>query len=134
MNKYKGKYLGNLRCQVEHLASGSIIETDAPTDNQGKGELFSPTDILCAALGTCMLTIIAIRAKNKGIQLEDVDFEVEKVMQAEPRKVSKIRLKIKMSSKLTSEERIYLETEGLNCPVALSLHPHIKQAVTFEYV
>ncbi|MEX2379483.1 MAG: OsmC family protein [Vicingaceae bacterium] len=133
MNKYNGSYIGNLRCKVEHLASACRIETDAPKDNQGKGELFSPTDLLAASLGTCMLTIIAIRAKTKKIDLGNVDFKIEKVMHSSPRKVASIRLKIKMSSILTVEQRSYLESEGLNCPVALSLHPDIKQEVNFEY-
>lgn len=134
MNKFNGSYLGNLRTQVEHLASASRLETDAPKDNQGKGELFSPTDLLASALGTCMVTIIAIRARDKGIDLNAIDFEAEKFMQSNPRKVAKIRLKLKMKASLTKEQRSYLESEGLNCPVALSLHPDLKQEVIFEYV
>lgn len=133
MNKFNGSYVGNLRCQVEQLASGSRLETDAPKDNQGKGELFSPTDLFTASLGTRMVTMITIRAKTKNIDLENVDFEVKKVMHPSPRKVATIRLKIKMSSKLTLEQRSYLESEGLNCPVALSLHPDLKQVVNFKY-
>src|SRR5690606_6956893 len=97
MNKYKGTYQDNLRCKLEHLESGSIINTDAPKDNHGKGEMFSPTDLLASALGSCMVTIIAIRANAKKINLGAVDFDIEKVMQSSPRKVSEIKLTIKMN-------------------------------------
>jgi uncharacterized OsmC-like protein len=133
MNKFNGSYLGNLRNQIEHLSSGSKIETDAPKDNQGKGELFSPTDLLASALGTCMVTIIAIRARDQNIDLESIDFEIEKIMHPKPRKVAKIQLQIKLKAALKKEQRSYLESEGLNCPVALSLHPDLKQEVTFVY-
>jgi len=134
MNKYKGTYLENLRCKVEHIESGSIINTDAPKDNHGKGEMFSPTDLLAAALGTCMVTIIAIRANTKKINLGAVDFEIEKVMESSPRKVGELKLTIKMNKTLSLKDREYLEKEGLNCPVALSLHPELKQQVSFEYI
>lgn len=134
MNNYKGTYLGNLRCRIKHIESGSIINTDAPKDNHGKGETYSPTDLLATALGSCMVTIIAIRANAKKINLGAVDFDIEKVMQSCPRKVSEIKLTIKMNKTLSSTEREYLEKEGLNCPVALSLHPELKQQVSFEYI
>lgn len=134
MNKYKGTYQDNLRCKLEHLESGSIINTDAPKDNHGKGEMFSPTDLLASALGSCMVTIIAIRANAKKINLGAVDFDIEKVMQSSPRKISEIKLTIKMNKTLTLKDREYLEKEGLNCPVALSLHPELKQQVSFEYI
>lgn len=134
MNMFNGSYQGNLRCRIEHTASGTTINTDAPKDNHGKGEMFSPTDLLATALGSCMVTIIAIRANTKKIDLGTVNFEIEKVMQSSPRKVSEIRLTIKMSKTLSLKERVYLEKEGLSCPVALSLHPELKQQVVFEYV
>lgn len=133
MNKFSGKYLGNLRSQIIHLDSKSVLKTDAPKDNRGKGEQFSPTDLLAAALGSCMVTIMAIRAMDKGIQLAKIDFEIEKVMQANPRRVGEIQLKLKLPASLTMSERAYLEEEGLKCPVALSLHPDLNQKVTFIY-
>ena len=91
-------YEGNLRCNATHLQSGSSIETDAPTDNRGKGERFSPTDLVCTALGTCMITTMAIKAIDMGIELKGTTVDVKKHMLADPRRIGKIDVEVTLSS------------------------------------
>lgn len=129
----KGKYLDNLRCELVHDKSKTTLLTDAPTDNNGKGESFSPTDLLAAGLGSCMLTIIAIRARTKNISIGQPDILIEKEMTNNPRRISKIRVEIDFYSPLTNEERMYLEEEARKCPVALSLSEQIEQDILFRY-
>ncbi|MAY83274.1 MAG: osmotically inducible protein OsmC [Flavobacteriales bacterium] len=132
MNQIQGKYIDNLRCEMVHPSS-TVIRTDAPKDNRGEGKFFSPTDLVAAALGSCMLTIIGIRARDKGINIGNPDFEIVKHMQSNPRKISKIEVKIKFFSELNEDERAYLENEGRKCPVALSISEEIEQDISFEY-
>ena len=126
-------YKGTLRCEATHLQSGSIIETDAPTDNRGKGERFSPTDLLCVSLGTCIVTTMGIKAGDMDIDLTNTEIEVTKHMLAEPRRVGKIDIKLNFEKSLTLEEKdkIILERTGNNCPVTKSLHPDME--VNIEY-
>ena len=126
-------YKGTLRCEATHLQSGSIIETDAPTDNRGKGERFSPTDLLCVSLGTCVVTTIGIKAGDMNIDLTSTAIEVTKHMLPEPRRVSKIEIKLFFEKSLNLEEKdkIILERTGNNCPVTKSLHPDME--VNIEY-
>ncbi len=126
-------YKGTLRCQATHLQSGSIIETDAPSDNRGKGERFSPTDLLCVSLATCIITTLGIKADDMGIDLTNTSMEVTKHMLAEPRRVGKIDIKLNFENSLALEEkdRTILERTGNNCPVAKSLHPDME--VNIEY-
>lgn len=126
-------YKGTLRCQATHLQSGSMIETDAPTDNRGKGERFSPTDLLCVSLATCIVTTMGIKASDMGIDLTNTIMEVTKHMLAEPRRVGKIDIKLNFEKSLALEEknRNILERTGNNCPVAKSLHPDME--VNIEY-
>lgn len=128
-----GHYQGSLRCSLKHEKSGTIIQTDAPIDNNGKGELFSPTDLVAAALVSCMLTIIGIRAQKKRIEIGDPSFSVNKVMDAAPRKIGRIEIQIFFNTPISEENRSYLENEALNCPVALSLNSELKQQVEFIY-
>tara|TARA_R110000868_G_scaffold186329_1_gene428745 strand:+ start:223 stop:627 length:405 start_codon:yes stop_codon:yes gene_type:complete len=130
--KIKGKYTGDLSCLMTHQ-TGEKIRTDAPLDNQGKGEAFSPTDLVAAALGSCMLTIIAIRAQTKKIEIGNPTFNVTKEMNTLPRRIKVIAIEISFFEELTADERNYLETEAKKCPVALSIHPEIKQSITFRY-
>lgn len=132
MTTINGQYKGDLRCFIKHESS-SIIETDAPKDNQGKGELFSPTDLLAASLASCMVTIIAIRAKNKTIEIGIPTFHVIKTMNSIPRKVKQLKIEIHLPSTLKSTDRNYLESEAKNCPVALSLSKDLEQVVSFIY-
>ncbi|MGD1844198.1 MAG: OsmC family protein [Salibacteraceae bacterium] len=127
-------YLQQLRTSSKHLRSGSQVETDAPIDNNGKGERFSPTDLVATALGTCMLTVMGIYARKYGLVLDGARTEVVKVMAANPRRIKEIQLEIHLpGSHWTGEQRKELEEVGRNCPVALSLHPDLEQTVVFHY-
>ena len=128
----KVKYKGELRTEAEHLRSGKTIITDAPIDNQGKGEAFSPTDIVATALASCMLTIMGIVAERDGIKLEGTIAEVEKIMAENPRRIGEIKIKIKFSQKLNPEERQKLERAAKTCPVSGSLNENLKE--TFEFI
>lgn len=128
-------YQGNLRTQATHLTSGNTIITDAPVDNNGKGEAFSPTDLVCAALGSCMMTIMGILAERNDIDLTGTEMEITKTMAANPRRIARIEVafQIKSTSVLIEEQREKLRRAALTCPVALSLHPDIEQTVTFYF-
>lgn len=129
-------YLGDLRTQATHLQSGTTIITDAPTDNNGRGEAFSPTDLVAAALGSCMMTIMGIVANRDGIDLKGSQMEITKGMSAEPpRKIAKVEVKLSMltETELSDAQKAKLERAAYTCPVALSLHPDIEQAITFEW-
>ena len=127
-------YEGNLRCNAQHLQSGTIIETDAPTDNRGKGARFSPTDLVCTALASCMATTMAIKANDMNIELNGLTVDVQKHMKNDPRRVSKIDVKVAFPPTLILDEkdRIILQRTGDNCPVIKSLHPDIE--LDIEYV
>ena len=126
-------YKGHLRCQCTHLQSGTIIETDAPTDNRGKGERFSPTDTLCVALATCIVTTMALKANDMNIDLTDTSIDVTKHMLSEPRRIGKIDviLIFPTTLQLDEKQRLILQKVGDSCPVAKSLHPDM--AVHIEY-
>lgn len=131
------KYLGALRTQATHLQSRTTIFTDAPTDNNGRGEAFSPTDLVAGALGSCMMTIMGIYAERKGINITGSTMDITKVMSAElPRKIAKIEVKLTMQtlSELSEDEKANFVSAAHTCPVALSLHPAIEQAIDFEWV
>jgi len=126
------KYKGELRTEAEHLRSGKTIITDAPIDNQGKGEAFSPTDLVATALASCMMTIMGIVAERDGIKLEGTVAEVEKIMAKNPRRIGEIKIKIKFSQKLNRDEREKLERAAKTCPVSGSLNENLKE--TFEFI
>ncbi|HTB07904.1 MAG TPA: OsmC family protein [Bacteroidia bacterium] len=127
-------YTGHLRTEAVHLASGSKIITDAPIDNHGKGEAFSPTDLMATSLANCMLTVMGIAANTHSINMDGAMAEVTKVMAANPRRVSEIHVKITMPViKYTNKEKSILEHAGRTCPVAQSLHPNIVQDIVFIY-
>ncbi len=132
-NLMKGTYQNNLRVNNLHELSGQTLLTDAPLDNQGLGNSFSPTDLLASALGSCMITIIAIRARSKNIEIGQPQYAAIKSMASGPRKIKKIELEIKFDVNLNQEERNFLEIEARKCPVALSLDHSIEQAVVFKY-
>lgn len=133
MSRFSGRYSGNLRSVTEHKASGEKIVTDAPIDNHGLGQSFSPTDLLATALGTCIMTVMGIKAQSMDISLDNSSFEIEKVMAADPRRVSKIRVILYLPERIAVQDRKVLEKIGLNCPVAKSLHPDLEQDIRFEY-
>jgi putative redox protein len=126
-------YKGDLRCECTHLQSGTVIETDAPTDNRGKGERFSPTDTLCVALATCIITTMALKANDMGINLAGTTVDVTKHMIPEPRRIGKIDIVVKFAQQLylDDKDKTILERVGNNCPVAKSLHPDLE--VNIEY-
>lgn len=128
-------YVGNLRTQDTHLKSGTVIETDAPVDNNGKGEKFSPTDLVANALGACMMTMMGIAARDKNLLLENTQISIEKIMAANPRRISEVKVIIDFPKDhpIGESDRAYLERIALNCPVAKSIHPDIKQSVTFNW-
>jgi putative redox protein len=129
-------YLGQLRTEATHNQSGTQIITDAPLDNHGRGEAFSPTDLVATALGSCMMTIMGIVAKHDGIDISSSSIELTKVMTAElPRKIAKIVVVMSMKSvtELDTSTKAKLERAAYTCPVALSLHPDIEQDVTFNW-
>jgi putative redox protein len=122
-------YEGDLRTVCTHLRSGSAFETDAPVDNNGKGERFSPTDLMATSLGTCMITVMGIKARSMGFDLSGIRIEVEKLMKANPRRVGGINLFFHIPESLTrlKEKTIQvLKQTGITCPVQLSLHPDIE--------
>jgi uncharacterized OsmC-like protein len=128
-------YQGHLRCACTHLQSGTIIETDAPTDNRGKGERFSPTDTLCVALATCLVTTMGIKASDMNIDLSGTAIEVTKHMLSEPRRIGKIDVILNFPATLHLEEkdRTLLEKVGNSCPVAKSLHPDLELNITYSW-
>jgi len=127
-------YSGKLRTRARHVASGLEIITDAPVDNMGQGEAFSPTDLLAASLGSCMLTVMGIACRKHGIEMDGTSLKVTKLMTSNPRRVSEIRIEMKFPDvDYTGEQKEILEKTALTCPVALSLHPDIKQDVSFIY-
>ena len=128
-------YEGNLRTVATHLQSGTVIETDAPVDNQGKGERFSPTDMVATALGTCMLTIMGIKARDMGVQLDGTKVDITKIMSANPRKIGEIKVVIKFPEDVQTDEkqRAILERAAMTCPVFESLHPDMKKDVEFKW-
>lgn len=127
-------YEGELRTTCRHLASGSGIETDAPTDNQGKGERFSPTDLLATSLATCMLTVMGIKARSMGVQMEGMSADVKKIMLSEPRRVGGIHINVRIPGQLEGlderSKKILIQT-GLTCPVIHSLHPEIDVQISW---
>ena len=124
-------YKGDLRCECTHLQSGTVTETDAPTDNRGKGERFSPTDTLCVALATCMITTMGIRAGDMKIDLSGTKIDVTKHMLSDPRRVGKIEVTLHLPYLPEEKDRLVLEKIGDGCPVMRSIHPDL--VVVAEY-
>jgi uncharacterized OsmC-like protein len=134
MPTIKSSYLGNLRTQATHVLSGNALLTDAPLDNNGKGEAFSPTDLVCAALGSCMVTIMGIVAERDGVSLEGLSWEVTKVMQSDPRKIQEIQVAFHWSgAAFTPAMSQKLKNAARTCPVALSLDAALTQTITFDF-
>jgi uncharacterized OsmC-like protein len=122
-------YNGELRTTCTHLRSGSSFETDAPTDNNGRGERFSPTDIMSTSLATCMITVMGIKARTMGLDLNDVKIDVLKIMKADPRRVGGIELTFHIPDQLKNVDektKTILKNTGITCPVQLSIHPDIE--------
>jgi putative redox protein len=129
----KVKYLGGLRTEATHLGSGNKIITDAPLDNQGKGQAFSPTDLLSSSLASCMLTVMGIAANTHQINMDGSEAEVTKIMAADPRRVSEIHIVITLPHTYNDKEKAILEHAARTCPVALSVNTAIIQKIEFAY-
>ena len=127
-------YLGELRTENEHIRSGQKLITDAPVDNQGKGEAFSPTDLVATALSDCIMTIMGIKARDKGLDLTGTSIETTKIMSSEPRRIGEVIIEITFPQNDFSEkDKAILEAVTKTCPVALSLHPDVIQTVRFHW-
>lgn len=135
MTTIKTTYLGDLRTKATHIQSGTEILTDAPVDNQGKGEAFSPTDLVAASLGSCMMTIMGIVANRENLDLRGMSMDITKIMTSTPpRAIAKIEIKFDFYSiKLDENQRIKLKNAALTCPVSLSLDGDIIQDIDFGW-
>ena len=133
MSSFEIKYQGNLRTTAKHLDSGSIIETDAPKDNHGLGETFSPTDMVCTALASCILTIMAIAVEKNGININGTKAMVTKTMGNNPRRISKINIELTFTKDYGAKTKIILERAAFNCPVHQSLSEEVEKNILFHY-
>ena len=134
MTKVKCSYLGDLKCEAIHLQSGSLIKTDAPLDHCGKGESFSPTDLLATSLGTCLLTIMAIKAKSKGFDLEGIYLNIEKLMtQNNERKIKKLIIDIFIPESSSIQTINFLKKASQDCPVTRNLSQEIDIKISWHY-
>ncbi len=129
----KVTYIGDLRTTSVHVQSGTEILSDAPKDNHGKGEAFSPTDLVANSLATCMISIMGIKSRDMKVDLTGSTVEVTKIMQAEPRKIAKIITVLNMNVQADDKTKAILERAAMTCPVMLSLHPDIEKEVTFNW-
>src|ERR1700709_1804916 len=133
MATIEATYLGGLRTEATHIQSGTKLITDAPTDNQGKGEAFSPTDLLAEALASCILTTMGITANTHGMNIDGTKCEATKIMAPNPRRVSEVVGDLKFSGEYSDKEKSILEHAALTCPVAISLHPDVKKTISFGW-
>ncbi len=134
MVKSTAVYAGGLHCELIHEPSSSNLETDAPKDNQGKGERFSPTDLVGAALASCVLTTMAIVAERNGVSLKGARAEVEKEMVSSPtRRIGSLRVQVTFPAGVPQDQRAKLEHAALHCPVHKSLHPDVAAPIAFVY-
>lgn len=133
MSTSKVTYLGNLRTENEHLQSKSTYITDAPTDNNGKGEAFSPTDTVATGLANCMITVMGIKARDMNVNMDGTTAIVTKTMAANPRRISKIEIVLNFPTGIDEKSRKILENTGRTCPVIQSLHPDIEKVIEFKW-
>lgn len=127
-------YLGELRTEAKHVRSGEKIITDAPVDNQGKGEAFSPTDLLATALGSCMLTVMGIAAREQKVSIDGTTCSITKIMGTEPRRVAEVQITFNFpANDYTDKVKIILERAAHTCPVSKSLHPDLKETLVFNW-
>ena len=133
MNKFEIKYQGNLRTIATHLESGSEISTDAPKDNHGLGETFSPTDMVCTALASCILTIMAIAVEKDNIDIKGTTAVVKKTMGTNPRRISKIDIDLTFPKEYDYKTRTILERAAFNCPVHHTLSETVEKNISFTY-
>lgn len=129
-------YKGDLRTEATHILSGSVIETDAPPDNNGKGERFSPTDMVATAMAACMCTLMGIAARTHAIDIDGIECEITKIMVPNPRRIGEVQVIMHFPKHVTytDKEKKILEIAALTCPVIESLHPDLKKTVTFDWL
>lgn len=128
------KYLGDLHCEAVHGPSSTVLETDAPKDNQGRGESFSPTDLVATALGTCILTTMAIFARTVGLNVDGATATVTKEMVTSPtRRIGRLGVTLQMPAGISAEDRVKLERVAHTCPVHRSMHPDVEMPITFVW-
>lgn len=133
MVQVETRYLGDLHCETEHGPSGNTLVTDAPVDNRGRGEAFSPTDLVATSLGTCIATILGIRAQDLGLDLEGLRVTVEKHMVEGPRRIDQLKTSVWMPTALDGDTRARLERAARGCPVHHSIHPDIDAPIAFHW-
>ncbi|MGY8751048.1 MAG: OsmC family protein [Fidelibacterota bacterium] len=134
MNKTSSvEYLGELRTRLIHFESGDTLFTDAPKDNEGKGEAFAPTDLVATALASCMISIMGIKARKNEIDIVGTKAEILKVMKSSPRRISRIEIEITFPKSYNDKNKKMLERAAITCPVGKSLHNDIEQKITFKY-
>ena len=134
MNTFEIKYLGDLRTSSTHLDSGSVINTDAPKDNHGLGEAFSPTDMVCSALASCILTIMAIAVEKHHIDIKETTAIVKKTMGNSPRRIAKIDINLTFPKQYNSKTKTILERAAYNCPVHHTLSESVEKNISFKYL
>ena len=133
MSTSKVTYLGNLRTECEHLKSGATFITDAPTDNNGNGEAFSPTDTVATGLASCMITMMGIKSREHDISLDGTTAIVTKTMAANPRRISRIDVEMELPANVSAKDQQILENTANTCPVLYSLHPDIEKVIVFHW-
>ncbi|MEI6822560.1 MAG: OsmC family protein [Bacteroidota bacterium] len=134
METVRTEYLGNLRTEALHVQSGNELLTDAPVDNNGKGEYFSPTDLIATAFGSCMLTVIGIVAQRSSFSIDGTKLKITKVMATEPRRIGEIIVEFNFPpNNYSAKEKEIIKHTALTCPVAKSLHPDLKQTLIFNF-
>jgi putative redox protein len=134
METAKTRYLGDLRTEMTHVRSGSVIITDAPVDNKGRGEYFSPTDLVASALGSCIFTIMGIAAREHGFSIDGSSCRITKIMTDKPRKIGEIRIEFDLTSNTyTEKQKTILDHCVKTCPVALSLNESVLQNVVLKF-
>jgi putative redox protein len=133
MVQVQTKYVGDLHCEAEHMPSASKLVTDAPKDNRGRGEAFSPTDLIATSLGTCIATILGIQAQDLDLDLEGIRVTVEKHMASNPRRISRLETNVWMPAALDDDTRQRLERAARGCPVHHSIHPDIDAPIAFHW-
>ncbi len=134
MVEFSVEYQGDLHCRAVHGPSGAVIETDAPVDNHGRGEAFSPTDLCAVSLGVCMMTVMGIKARSIDVDLKGVTIRIRKIMSSQPpRRIARIEAGFEIPLPASHPSREVLEATARSCPVALSLHPDIEQDISFRW-
>ena len=129
----RGRYIGKKKCELTHEPSGSVLVTEAPKDNGGEGQSFSPTDLVAAAYGSCVVTTIAIVAERSGLDIAGTYWRIEKHMAQEPRRIGSLPLVVHLPARLSSDDRGKLERAGRACPVHKSLHPDMQAELSFIF-